>query len=62
VKRAIFKTITYRIFGSISTFAITYLFTGEMRISAIVGVSELLWKPILYLAHELVWEKLPEKG
>lgn len=48
--------------GSLSTFAITFVFTHQVETSALVGVSELLWKPILYLAHELFWEKLPQKG
>jgi uncharacterized membrane protein len=60
MKRAIYKTITYRLVGSVSTFAITYLFTREVNTSALVGVSELLWKPILYLAHELIWQKVPK--
>lgn len=60
MKRAIYKTITYRLIGSLSTFAITYVFTGEIKTSALVGMSELLWKPILYLAHELVWQKVPK--
>jgi uncharacterized membrane protein len=60
VKRAIFKTITYRLVGSLSTFAIAYVFTGEVKTSAMVGMSELLWKPILYLAHELLWQKVPK--
>ena len=62
MKRALLKTITYRLMGSLSTFAITFIFTRQMETSALIGVSELLWKPILYLAHELVWEKLPKKG
>lgn len=60
MKRAIFKTITYRLVGSLSTFAIAYVFTGEVKTSAMVGMSELLWKPILYLAHELLWQKVPK--
>lgn len=58
MKTALFKTITYRILGSASTFTIAYFTTGQFDTSVYIGITELIWKPILYFMHEIIWSKL----
>lgn len=56
-KRHIAKAITYRIVGTLTTFAISYIFTGSISISSAIGFVELIVKPINYFIHERVWYK-----
>lgn len=57
VKRHIAKTITYRLLGTLVTCVISFLFIGDIKISAMLGVAELVVKPITYFLHERVWYK-----
>jgi uncharacterized membrane protein len=57
LKRHILKTISYRILGTITTFSVSYVLTGSVKIASTLGVTELLIKPIVYFLHERVWYK-----
>ena len=57
VKRHLLKTITYRLISSGATFLIGFVFTKSFSVSALISVSELLFKPIIYFIHERVWYK-----
>jgi len=61
MKRAIYKTITYRLVGSLSTFFIAYFTTNRIDVGIYMSITDLLWKPILYFGHEIIWSKLPLK-
>ena len=61
MKRAIYKTITYRLVGSLSTFFIAYITTNRIDVGIYMSITDLLWKPILYFGHEIIWSKLPLK-
>lgn len=61
IKKAIFKTISYRIIGSSFGGIVTYFVTNDKWISIGVGIGDFLVKPVIYFAHELVWEKISEK-
>lgn len=50
------KSIIYRMFGTICTMLITFIFTGNIVISTSVGVVELLSKIILYYIYEKIWD------
>jgi len=58
VKRSIYKTISYRILGSVSSFLIAYVATSDMEISIGVGLSDVVLKPFLYFVHERIWSKI----
>jgi uncharacterized membrane protein len=53
----ILKTITYRILGTITTVVTAYLLGASLTISSLLGVGELLLKPIIYFIHERIWYK-----
>jgi uncharacterized membrane protein len=56
--RSIAKAVSYRVFGSIVTFAIALLLTGDAVISSAVGVADLFAKSILFYLHERLWNKI----
>ena len=56
--RSIAKAVSYRVFGSIVTFAIALLLTGDAMVSSAVGVADLFAKAILFYLHERLWNKI----
>ncbi len=61
-KRHIFKTITWRIVGTLDTFLLSWLITGNIKIGAAISVVEIVTKMILYYLHERAWYKLSRFG
>jgi uncharacterized membrane protein len=57
IKRHIAKTITYRLLGTLVTCVVSFIFIGDIKISAMLGIAELTVKPITYFLHERVWYK-----
>jgi uncharacterized membrane protein len=57
LKRHILKTITYRILGTSFTILVAFLIGGSLEVASLLGLSELLFKPLLYFFHERVWFK-----
>jgi uncharacterized membrane protein len=55
--RHILKTLSYRIVGTIVTVVTAYSLGMSFEISSLLGVGELMIKPILYFFHERVWYK-----
>lgn len=53
--RHLLKTITYRILGTTTTILTAYLLGATLEVSSMIGVGELLIKPIIYFLHEKVW-------
>ncbi len=53
--RSFAKTISWRVLGSIDTFVITYLVTGEAKYGAFVASAEVVTKIFLYYFHERAW-------
>jgi uncharacterized membrane protein len=57
IKRHVAKAITYRIVGTLTTFIISYIFTGSISLSSAIGATELIVKPVNYFLHERAWYK-----
>lgn len=55
--KTIFKTVSWRIVGTLDTMIIAYLMTGELTIAASIGTIEVFTKMILYYFHERLWNK-----
>lgn len=54
-KRTIAKTISWRIFASIITVLLVFIFTGNWGISLGIGGVEVITKLIIYYCHERIW-------
>jgi uncharacterized membrane protein len=53
--RHILKTISYRFLGTITTVVVAYSLGASVEVSSLLGVGELMIKPIIYFFHERVW-------
>lgn len=57
-KRHLFKTITWRIVGSVDTFILAWIVTGNPFSGFKISVAEVTTKMVLYYIHEEVWYKV----
>ncbi|MBI9054671.1 MAG: adenylyl-sulfate kinase [Bacteroidales bacterium] len=57
-RRSIIKTISWRLWATITTIALVFLFVGEVKIALYIGAVEVVLKMILYFAHERIWNKI----
>jgi adenylylsulfate kinase len=58
---SLIKAISYRIFGSLTTFFACFIFTGKPFISLGVSVFDFFFKIVLFYVHERIWEKIKIK-
>ena len=61
-KRSVLKTITWRIIASLTTFALAYLFFGDISKATGLMAVEIVLKMALYYFHERVWFKYGNLG
>lgn len=57
--RSIIKTITWRIFATLTTIAIAYIITGELDLAKKIGAIEFVSKMVIYYFHERIWNYIP---
>jgi uncharacterized membrane protein len=57
-RRSLFKAITWRITGSVDTFLLSWLVTGNVKMAGAISALEIITKIILYYLHERVWGKV----
>lgn len=57
-RRSVIKTISWRIWATLTTVALVFLFVGEVKIALSIGAIEVLLKMVLYFAHERFWNKI----
>ncbi len=56
--RSLAKAISWRVTGSLDTFILAYLFSGNLGLAAAIGGTEILTKIVLYYFHERIWGRL----
>lgn len=56
--RSLVKAISWRVTGSIDTMLLSWFFTGDLRIAAAIGLTEVVTKTLLYYLHERVWDRV----
>lgn len=61
-KRHILKSISYRVLGTFITILLTILVGLPIKWAGIVGIGELIIKPIIYFLHERFWYKWIKYG
>jgi uncharacterized membrane protein len=57
VKISVFKTVTWRLLGTLDTMAISYWMTGSFAVAFSIGGFEVFTKMILYFIHERIWAR-----
>jgi uncharacterized membrane protein len=56
--RSLIKAVTWRVTGTIDTFIISWLITGELLLASGIAVTEIVTKICLFWAHERVWNRI----
>lgn len=56
---SLIKSISYRLFGTMTTFVGCYIFTEKVVLSVGVGVFDFFAKIILFYIHERAWVHVP---
>lgn len=56
--RSIAKAISWRATGTLDTFLISWLITGELALAGGIALTEVVTKIFLFWAHERVWNKI----
>lgn len=62
VKRHIAKSISYRFVGTLTTIILTVSAGLPLKWAGMVGIGELILKPIIYFLHERVWYRYIKFG
>lgn len=57
-RRSIAKAISWRITGTLDTFIISFLITGELTLAGAIAFTEVITKIVLYWVHERAWNKV----
>jgi len=53
--RSVAKAITWRLTGSIDTFVLSLLITGNIKIAGSISLVEVVTKILLFYSHERAW-------
>ena len=57
--RSLAKAVSWRATGSIDTFIVAFVITGNPKIAGSVAVTEIVTKILIYYLHERVWAFIP---
>lgn len=57
--RSITKAISWRIVGTVDTFVITLVITGNLIVAGSIASVESISKIVLYYLHERAWSNIP---
>jgi len=57
--RSLAKAVTWRLTGSIDTFILSLLITGNIKIAGSISALEVVTKILLFYSHERAWALIP---
>lgn len=57
-QRSFVKSLSYRVFGTLSSFVVAYVITGKGSLSALIAMWETIVKVGIYYWHERIWDKI----
>ena len=57
-KRHIIKTLSWRTIGTLDTFVLAWIVTGNPLTGLKIGISEVFTKMMLYYGHEKLWYRI----
>jgi uncharacterized membrane protein len=56
--RSLVKAISWRTWGTIDTFVISYIILGKAKLALAISSIEILTKILGYYIHERIWNKI----
>ena len=56
--RSLAKAVSWRVTGTIDTFLISWLITGQVLLASGIALTEIMTKIFLFWMHERVWNKI----
>lgn len=56
--RSVVKTVSWRLWATLTTILIVYFFVGDPTVAITVGGIEVFLKMLVYFVHERLWEKI----
>jgi bifunctional enzyme CysN/CysC len=56
-RRSVMKALTWRATGSADTFLLSWLFTQSAKVAAVISLTEITTKIVLYYLHERAWAR-----
>jgi uncharacterized membrane protein len=56
--RSLVKAISWRVTGTLDTFVVSYLITGEVALAISISGVEVVTKMFLYYWHERLWTRI----
>jgi uncharacterized membrane protein len=56
--RSLVKSFTYRVFGTLTSFAVVYVITGKGSLATLIAFWETVVKVGVYYWHERVWNRI----
>jgi uncharacterized membrane protein len=57
-QRSVAKAISWRVTGTIDTFVISWLITGNPKLAGGIASVEVVTKMVLYYLHERAWSRV----
>lgn len=56
--RSLIKAVSWRIFGTVATMLIAYIFTRQLDVTIYIGLFEFISKIALFYFHERIWSAI----
>lgn len=56
--RSFTKSLSYRVFGTLTSWAVVYVITGKGSLATLVAFWETVVKVAVYYWHERIWDKV----
>jgi uncharacterized membrane protein len=56
--RSLAKAISWRVTGTLDTFIISWIITGQIALAGGIALTEVITKVVLYWLHERVWNRV----
>lgn len=56
--RSLAKAVSWRITGTVDTFLISWIITGQALLASGIALTEIITKVFLFWLHERVWNKI----
>jgi uncharacterized membrane protein len=56
--RSFAKAVSWRVTGTIDTFLISWLITGQILLASGIAFTEIVTKIVLFWGHERVWNRI----